>query len=79
VLALSEEIIELTVRNTKNASAAFIKELMRRSAQYCLRNGGRNVLDRQPLDSALEEMLFIGGSLNAKVLGASAVQQDTIS
>ena len=78
-LALSDEIIELTVRKTKNASAAFIKELMRRSAQYCLRNGGSNVLERQPLDAALEEMLFTGGSLNAKLLGASRVPQDTIS
>ena len=68
--------MELVVKKTKNASAAFIKELMRRSAQYCLQNGGSAALKPQALDAALEEMLFTGGSLNAKLLGAAEVEQD---
>lgn len=72
-LALTDEAVELAVKKTQNASAAFIKELMRRSAQYCLQNGGTHSLKADALDSAIEEMLFTGGSLNAKLLGASGV------
>jgi ATP-dependent 26S proteasome regulatory subunit len=75
-LAVTDEGVELIVRKTKNASPAFIKELMRRCAQYCLQNGGSGALESQSLDAALEEMLFTGGSLNAKLLGASGVERD---
>jgi len=73
-LALKDEVVELVVKKTKNSSPAFIKELMRRCAQYCLQNGG-GALECQALDAALEEMLFTGGSLNAKLLGASGVEE----
>jgi ATPase family associated with various cellular activities (AAA) len=75
-LTLTDEAVELVAKKTKNASAAFIKELMRRSAQYCLQNGGSAALKPQALDAALEEMLITGGSLNAKLLGASEVERD---
>jgi hypothetical protein len=68
-------VVELVVKKTKNARAAFIKELMRRSAQYGLQNGGSNALGLQALDAALEEMLFTDGSLNAKLLGAAGVER----
>jgi hypothetical protein len=74
-LALTDEVVETVVKKTKNASAAFIKELMRRCAQYYLQNGKAGNLGSQALDAALEEMLFTGGSLNAKLLGASAVER----
>ena len=74
-LRLSDEVVEIAVKKTKNASAAFIKELMRRSAQFSLQNGGSGVLERQAIDDSLEEMLFTGGSLNAKLLGASEVER----
>jgi ATP-dependent 26S proteasome regulatory subunit len=77
-LALADEVVEVVVKKTKNASAAFIKELMRRSAQYCLQNGSDNVLKPQALDAAIEEMLFTGGSLNAKLLGASGVAREPV-
>jgi len=73
-LTLKDEVVELVVKKTKNASPAFIKELMRRCAQYCLQNSG-GALECQALDAALEEMLFTGGSLNAKLLGASGVEE----
>lgn len=75
-LALADEVVEVVVKKTKHASPAFIKELMRRSAQYCIQNGGDNVLKPQALDAAIEEMLFTGGSLNAKLLGASGVGRE---
>jgi hypothetical protein len=76
-LTLANDMVEVVVKKTKNASAAFIKELMRRAAQFSLENGGNNVLERHALDASLEEMLFTGGSLNAKLLGASEVTPET--
>jgi ATP-dependent 26S proteasome regulatory subunit len=76
-LTLANDMVEVVVKKTKNASAAFIKELMRRAAQFSLENGGNNVLERHALDASLEEMLFTGGSLTAKLLGASEVTPET--
>jgi len=72
-LSLSEEVLKLLVGKTKGASAAFMKELMRRAAQYWIRDGADGALLPGNIDDALEEMLFAGGSLNAKLLGASGV------
>lgn len=77
-LPLSNEIVESLVKKTKGASAAFIKELMRRAAQFNLQDGKHRSLTADEVDSALEEMLFAGGSLNAKLLGASGVSRETI-
>jgi len=71
-LPLDDELVQVIVRKTENASAAFIKELMRRAAQSDLQNGSSK-LSVDQLNTALEEMLFLGGSLNAKLLGASAL------
>jgi len=60
------------VRKTAGASAAFIKELMRRSAQIMLRDGKARKLDLTQVETALDEMLFAGGSLNVKLLGGAA-------
>lgn len=65
-------VVERIVRRTSGASAALIKELMRRSAQFLL-EGGEVHLQNAHIDGALEEMLFQGGSLNAKLLGGSEV------
>ncbi len=63
-------MLEFLVQKTKGGSGAFIKELMRRSAQFLLESGGQTLEDRQ-IEAALDEMLFSGGSLNAKLLGFS--------
>jgi cell division protease FtsH len=68
--SISEELMKLVVAKTENVSAAFIKELMRRSVQFQLERGDGKTLDAQDIQSALEEMLFTGGALNAKLLGA---------
>jgi len=77
-LPLSDEVVESLVKKTKGASAAFIKELMRRAAQFNLQDGKDGSLTANEVDSALEEMLFAGGSFNAKLLGASGVSRETI-
>ena len=70
-LPLDETVVETIVRRTDKASAAFIKELMRRAAQFYIQNGSDGGLQLADVNAALEEMLFTGGSLNAKLLGAA--------
>jgi cell division protease FtsH len=77
-LPLDENIIETIVRRTDKASAAFIKELMRRAAQFYVQNGRNGRLQLGDVNAALEEMLFTGGSLNAKLLGAAEVPSTTV-
>jgi cell division protease FtsH len=72
-LNLPAALVELIVRKTEHASAAFIKELMRRCAQYHIQHARKGALTIEDVDAALEEMLFSGGSLNAKLLGATGV------
>lgn len=67
---ISEATLERVVERTDNVSAAFVKELMRRSAQYALQRGGRSEVTERDVDAALEELLFAGGRLNAALLGA---------
>jgi hypothetical protein len=70
-LQLNDNVVEAIVTKTKGVSAAFIKELMRRSAQFLLQASEDRVLTIRAVDAALEEMVFLGGSLNLKLLGAS--------
>lgn len=68
-LEISDEIMGLMVSRTKGVSAAFIKELMRRCAQFQIESAAGKALAPAAVDSALEEMLFAGGSLNRRLLG----------
>jgi hypothetical protein len=70
-LDVPHDVVELIVRRSKGSSAAFIKELMRRSAQFLIETGDGHVLTTAAVDSAIEEMVFIGGSLNLKLLGGA--------
>ncbi len=69
-LDLQPAVLELVVRRTSGGSPALIKELMRRSAQFLMETGARE-LEASHISAALEEMLIEGGSLNARLLGAS--------
>lgn len=71
-LVVSDELVKVIVSKTNKASAAFIKELMRRCAQYCLQEGKGDKLSLPQVESALDEMLFSGGSLNVKLLGGAS-------
>ncbi len=70
-LSVPIEVVETIVTKTKKASAAFIKELMRRAAQYYLQGQGEGALSAAHVEAALDEMLFSGGSLNLKLLGGA--------
>jgi hypothetical protein len=70
-VAVPPDVMDLIVRRTEGMSPAFIKELMRRSAQFQLELGGGAELQAAAVDSAIEEMVFVGGSLNVKLLGGS--------
>jgi hypothetical protein len=68
-MSVPEGVMELIVRRTKGVSAAFIKELMRRCAQYQIEFAHGDVLTQQAVDAAIEEMLIAGGTLNRRLLG----------
>jgi AAA+ superfamily predicted ATPase len=72
-VTLPEAVINETVRRTDGVSAAFIKELMRRTVQFHIERDGAGDVSPGDLDSALEEMLLRGGSLNLKLLGAESI------
>ncbi|HEY7309756.1 MAG TPA: ATP-binding protein [Gemmataceae bacterium] len=69
-IAVSDDIVRQVVERTERVSAAFIKELMRRSLQFHLERNGTGRIEWEDVESALDEMLFSGGSLNLKLLGA---------
>jgi hypothetical protein len=73
-LKVSEQTVSHLVGKTAGVSAAFIKELMRRSAQYSIQAGRSHKLEENDTVQAIEEMLFAGGSLNRKLLGAVAAE-----
>ena len=71
-LDISQELMDLIVSRTKGVSAAFIKELMRRCAQFQIEGARGKILLQPSVDAALEEMLFTGGALNRRLLGGAA-------
>jgi ATP-dependent 26S proteasome regulatory subunit len=71
-LRVPEEVLQTIVTRTAGASAAFIKELMRRAAQFGLDAGSSGSVDEAHVAAALDEMLFAGGALNLKLLGGAS-------
>ena len=67
-LKLWDGLLAQLIQKTKGGSGAFIKELMRRSAQFLVESGEKDLKERH-VEAALDEMLFSGGTLNAKLLG----------
>ena len=68
-----DDVVGATVKRTERVSAAFIKELMRRAAQFQLERNGSQSLNEADVDAALHELLFAGGSLNCSLLGLQPV------
>ena len=62
------------VSKTKGASPAFIKELMRRAAQFQFEAAADGELNTAAFDGAMTEMVFSGGTLNLKLLGGSETE-----
>lgn len=69
-LGVPDAVLGDLVARTERVSAAFLKELMRRSAQFHLERNGSGTLASEDARHALEEMLLRGGTLNLKLLGA---------
>ena len=70
-LTIDDALKQDMVSRTDGVSASFIKELMRRLAQYSLeRQDNGNISDRD-IEEALQEMLFQNNTLNRTILGAS--------
>ena len=67
---MPKEVAQAVVKRTDRVSAAFIKELMRRSMQFHLERSESGRIELGDVEKALDEMLFVGGSLNLKLLGA---------
>jgi len=74
-LEISEDLQGLIVSRTKGVSGAFIKELMRRCAQFQIEFSCGNILTQPAVDAAIEEMLFTGGALNRRLLGGEGAEQ----
>ena len=70
-LMLEQHVVEEAAQRTSGVSAAFIKELMRRSAQSCIARGDGKTLESHDIADALDDMLFAGGKLNVKLLGGA--------
>lgn len=66
---IPDELLQTIAVKTKNVSAAFIKELMRRATQFYVEKKAMGQLSLAEIDEALNEMLFTGGRLNIKLLG----------
>jgi hypothetical protein len=76
-LEVSDKVARALVTKTRNSSAAFIKELMRRSAQNLVQADAGVKLTMPQVEAALDEMLFAGGSLNVKILGGASQEPQT--
>jgi len=70
-LNLSQAVAAESVKHTEGVSAAFIKELMRRTAQASLLRQSTQGVTVGDLEEALDDMLFSGGKLNVKLLGGA--------
>jgi hypothetical protein len=62
-IEVDSEAAHHLITHTEGVSAAFIKEAVRRSIQYCLERDGKERLEVADVQSALEEMLMQGGLL----------------
>jgi cell division protease FtsH len=71
-LSIPDEVLADVIRRTDGVSAAFIKELVRRAVQISLEDGSGEQMTAKAFEGALDEMLFHGGPLNLKILGAES-------
>jgi hypothetical protein len=59
------------VERTSGASAAFIRELLRKAALFAADDGGDFEVKAKHFDEALHEMIVEGGDLTKSLLGAA--------
>ncbi len=70
-LRIPDNVRDSVVSRTDGVSAAFIKELARRSLQFAIEDTGDDHVMEPHVNEALEDMLFSTSGLNSKILGAS--------
>jgi hypothetical protein len=75
-LLVPQDLVDEFAARTDGASPAFIKELLRRVAQHHLAGEQTGAVTRETMDAALHEMLFSGGTLNARLLGGAIAEED---
>ncbi|HEV3079566.1 MAG TPA: AAA family ATPase [Gemmataceae bacterium] len=71
-LALQVRELARFIERTDGASAAFIRELMRKAALFAADEGEQLVVSDRHLDEALHELLVEGGELTKSLLGFRA-------
>lgn len=69
-LSVSSNLVDDIVDRTDGVTASFIKELMRRLAQYSIERDGGGTVDQTDVEQSLKEMLFNNNLLNRSILGA---------
>lgn len=78
-LPLSDAVSHQLAERTDGVSPAFIKELLRRTAQHHLENAWGGEVTLSTAEAALHEMLFSGGLLNTKLLGGADGDEPLVS
>ncbi len=63
--------VEPYVERTSGASAAFIRELLRKAALFAADDGAELAIAAKHFDEALHEMVVEGGDLTKSLLGAA--------
>ncbi|MDB5308255.1 MAG: ftsH [Gemmataceae bacterium] len=69
---LGESAIDKAVSRTDGMAASFMKELMRRAAQFALERGDHDAITDHDIEISIEELLLLNSVLNRKLLGFSA-------
>ncbi len=70
-LVIPNDLTDDIVSRTEGVSASFIKELMRRLAQYSIEREAKGTVEQDDVQQALEEMLSQASVLNLAVLGGN--------
>jgi ATP-dependent 26S proteasome regulatory subunit len=71
-LSLRIADLERVVARTEGASAAFIREMLRRAALFAAEDGASEIVEDRHLTAALDELLVAGGALTQSLLGVRA-------
>ena len=70
-LTLRLERLPQLIDQTEGVSGAFSRELMRKAALFAADEGDELVVEDRHVDEALRELVFDGGELTKRLLGAS--------
>lgn len=73
-LRIPDQLRDSVVARTEGVSAAFIKELARRSLQFAIEDTGGDQVMEPHVNEALDDMLFSASGLNSKILGSSEIE-----